>query len=1194
MSTLFSRRLCYVSLCALLLLVSPALLAGTFTAFGPQSFGRTTGSPEQISVPFDVRNPNTPYTLQITESGVSSAIVTLNGTKIFGTSDFNQKVTSLSAPVTLQAHNVLNVELRGAPEEGFIVRVLGVDDDLPSVQVAAAPATNGNGWNNSDVNVTFTCSDATSGIADCPTPREISTEGINTVSGTATDLAGNTASASVTVRLDKTAPSISVTSPGANAVLAASSVAISGTVSDALSGVASMTCNGLPATLSGGGFTCTAGLLPGLNTIHFQAEDAAGNSATSSLQVSLSAAPAVHIVEPANFSFLNISPITVRGTVSDASATVKVNGVAAPVSSGAFSVVIPIVEGNNSITAVATTPAGFAGTGSVQVTLDTTPPRVTIQSPADGYVTTDAAVSVSGVVNDIVVGTVNDQQAQVTVNGIAASVANRSFFVSSVPLADGDNVLQAVGRDRVGNAYTTRITVRREAPAGSHIAVVSGNGQSATVAEQFPNPIVIKVTDAVGLPVPNQAVVFRVVQNNGVLSDGTSDPKSSVIVHTAADGTAHALWIAGSRSGAGSNRAEATATGFAGTAVFTGSGTPGAAAEIHLDNGAGQTGATGQPLTFPFVVVATDAGHNRLGGVPVTFEVREGGGNFGGQTSATVTTDSDGRALALLTLGPGPGYDNNLVGVTAPGSVRPVVFTASAKVPGAVADTKIAGVVLDNANRPIAGATMRLYQYYQANYSNIPVPVGTPVVTDAQGQFLMLQAPVGTFKLVADGTTANSGSVAYPSVEYDLDTVSGQTNTIGSPIYLPELDTVNRLCVSDTLGGTLTIPSVPGFALTVAAGSATFPGGARSGCITVTPVHGDKVPMVPGFGQQPRFVVTIQPVGTTFNPPAQISIPNVDGLAPHQITEMYSYDHDLSAFIAIGTGSVTADGSVIKSDPGVGVMKAGWHCGGNPNPTGAAACCPPCKKCDGKQCVTDPSKACTCIKNSVCVNGTANPVAGSLCGTNTNRIPGVNVLGTPPACHPFGQMVPVIPPNPAPVTACKKNCQSEFRVGQYSHNVYSGTCSTNIDISGANDSDVAAGSYCDIIRDLTPDATGRARRLLYWSQALTSRHEAFHVTEWTKFIRQNWPTFETAVEAIHVPFNCTTQSTAAALAASQGAIDTALSNLISATDASMRPGAEDRAYADGKASYQALVDAVCARAKAAGWVNTNPCPVCTP
>jgi hypothetical protein len=34
-------------------------------------------------------------------------------------------------------------------------------------------------------------------------------------------------------------------------------------------------------------------------------------------------------------------------------------------------------------------------------------------------------------------------------------------------------------------------------------------------------------------------------------------------------------------------------------------------------------------------------------------------------------------------------------------------------------------------------------------------------------------------------------------------------------------------------------------------------------------------------------------------------------------------------------------------------MKAGWHCGGNPNPTGSAGTCPRCQKCQGTNCVPD-------------------------------------------------------------------------------------------------------------------------------------------------------------------------------------------------------------------------------------------------
>src|SRR5260221_5866890 len=84
-----------------------------------------------------------------------------------------------------------------------------------------------------------------------------------------------------------------------------------------------------------------------------------------------------------------------------------------------------------------------------------------------------------------------------------------------------------------------------------------------------------------------------------------------------------------------------------------------------------------------------------------------------------------------------------------------------------------------------------------------------------------------------------------------------------------------------------------------------------------------------------------------------MTIPNVDGLSPGEITEMYSFDHDLGSFVAIGTGTVSKDGSVIKSDPGVGIIKGGWHCGGNPQSSGTSHNCPECKTCVTDQCQAD-------------------------------------------------------------------------------------------------------------------------------------------------------------------------------------------------------------------------------------------------
>jgi hypothetical protein len=484
--------------------------------------------------------------------------------------------------------------------------------------------------------------------------------------------------------------------------------------------------------------------------------------------------------------------------------------VTAPNAGGTFTTAVPLSEGNNTITAVATSIGGATATTSIQVTLDTTPPHLSILSPPVGVDTSDATVNVSGLVNDIVVGTVNDQQAQVTVNGIAAQVSNRSFLAMNVPLNLGANTIQVTARDRVGNAATASMTINRV--SSMQIRVVSGNAQSGLIQTALPTPLVVEVRDAQGNLAVNKTVVFKVTGNDGTMlaTAGTGTGKGSIVVTTDGQGRAQAYWTLGSRSGAGSNRAEATSPGVVGAALFNATGIASAAAKILVDSGLNQTGAAGDLLPLPFVAVVTDAGNNRLAGVPVTFTVTSGGGTLNGNSNLSL-------------------------------------------------------------------------------------------------------------------------------VKFDITTVAGQTNTIGMPIFLPVLDQINKLCVTPTTGGTLVLPSSPGFSLTVTAGSASFPGGSKTGCISVTPVHIDKSPMTPGFGQQPRFLVTIQPVGTTFNPPAAISIPNVDGLRPRTITELYSYDHDLASFVSIGTGQVSSDGFSIISSPGVGVMKAGWHCGGNPNSTGTVS-----------------------------------------------------------------------------------------------------------------------------------------------------------------------------------------------------------------------------------------------------------------
>ena len=68
---------------------------------------------------------------------------------------------------------------------------------------------------------------------------------------------------------------------------------------------------------------------------------------------------------------------------------------------------------------------------------------------------------------------------------------------------------------------------------------------------------------------------------------------------------------------------------------------------------------------------------------------------------------------------------------------------------------------------------------------------------------------------------------------------------------------------------------------------------------------------------------------------------------------MYSFDHDLGHFVSIGPGTVSEDGTVITSNHGVGVVKAGWHCCGYPQGTGTPNHCPECTKCTGALCAPE-------------------------------------------------------------------------------------------------------------------------------------------------------------------------------------------------------------------------------------------------
>jgi hypothetical protein len=104
------------------------------------------------------------------------------------------------------------------------------------------------------VTVSFVATDGLSGIVTSSGPQILTSEGaIQTVTGMATDLAGNNASVTVSgINIDKTAPAISgaATSPPNAAGWYNSEVTISYNCSDALSGMASCPAQKVLSALS--------------------------------------------------------------------------------------------------------------------------------------------------------------------------------------------------------------------------------------------------------------------------------------------------------------------------------------------------------------------------------------------------------------------------------------------------------------------------------------------------------------------------------------------------------------------------------------------------------------------------------------------------------------------------------------------------------------------------------------------------------------------------------------------------------------------------------------------------------------------------------------------------------------------------------------------------------------------------------
>jgi RHS repeat-associated protein len=223
---------------------------------------------------------------------------------------------------------------------------------------------------------------------------------------------------------------------------------------------------------------------------------------------------------------------------------------------------------------------------------------------------------------------------------------------------------------------------------------------------------------------------------------------------------------------------------------------------------------------------------------------------------------------------------------------------------------------------PLVGATV------------LDITSGMSTTTDSNGVFTLSGLEPGAHYLEFDGSTANPPG-AYGAYRAQRTLIAHVTNMIDRPIYIMKIDKAGETAVNPNAQTVVNNPNIS-VTLTIPARTVVDDAGQLfAGALSVSPVPNDFTPSSLPNTLDPSGVLTIQPMGLTFQRPAPIRFPNSDGLTPGSEVDIWSMDHELSIFFVAGKGRVTADGKWIETIDG-GIRESSWHLALPPAATGTA------------------------------------------------------------------------------------------------------------------------------------------------------------------------------------------------------------------------------------------------------------------